>query len=115
MPGQVLLRVSVPANGRIDVMTGTPHEFPDARGNRITVAAVAEGANPGDGQCTVMAGTRTILENGNLTGPVAAGTNPIVPDNKIATGGALPGERIRCFLINTSGLAAWMTALVDLS
>lgn len=114
MAGQVLSRVSVPANGRVDVMTGTPHEFPDARGNKVTVAAVSEGA-AGSGQMLLSFGTRTILENGNLTAPVAAGTNPIIPDNRIGSGGALPGQRIRAFLINTTGAPVLMTALVDLS
>ena len=114
MPGQVLERFQVAANGRHDVMTGTPHEFPDPRGNRITVAAVTEGA-AGSGQLSVLAGTRQILENGNLTLVAVAGTNPIIPDNKVAQGGALPGERIRVFLINTTGAPVWMSALVDLA
>ncbi len=114
MPGQVLSRVSVPANGRVDVMTGTPHEFPDPMGNIITMAAVTESAVGGTGLGTLTAGTRQILEDGNLTA-VALGVNPIIPDNVIARGAAGPGERIRAFLINTTGAAVFMTALVDLS
>ena len=114
MPGQVLTRVSVPANSRVDIMTGTPHEFPDPAGNVIRAAAVSEGA-AGSGQLTLSAGTRQILENGNLTAPVAAGTNPVIPDNTVGSGFASPGERIRAFLINTTGAAVFMTGLVDLS
>ncbi len=114
MPGQVLTRVSVPANSRVDIMTGTPHEFPDPMGNIVTFAAVQEGVAAGDGLATLTAGTRQILEDGNLV-LVAAGVNPIIPDNVIAKGAAGPGERIRAFLINTSGLAVFMTGLVDLS
>lgn len=119
MPGQVLRRVSVPANDRLDIMTGTPHEFPDRRGNRITVAAVTEGG-PASGTCTLMAGTKTILEAGNIglaghVNPAIIGINPVIPDDKIGFGGALPGERIRCFLTNTTGLAVIMTGLVDLA
>ncbi len=113
MPGQVLTRVSVPGNGRIDVMTGTPHEFPDPGGNAITVAAVTEGA-AASGTLTLSSGTRTILESGNLT-VAALGINPVIPDNVVARGAALPGERIRVFLENTLGGATIMTALVDLS
>ena len=113
MPGQVLTRVLVPANARVDVMTNTPHEFPDPMGNIVTVAAVQEGA-AGAGLTTGTAGTRQILEDGNL--PVAvAGTNPTIPDNVVARGAAGPGERIRVFLINTTVAAVEMTALVDLS
>ena len=111
MPGQVLPSVLVPANGRVDVMTGTPHEFPDARGNKITVAAVSEAAG---GQCTVSFGSKLILEEGRLT-LVGANVNPVIPDNTIAAGGALPGERIRVFLINTTGAGVQMTALIDLA
>ena len=114
MPGQVLRRVSVPANGTVDVMTGTPHEFPDAIGNKVTVAAVSEGA-ASSGQLTLAFGTKQILETGNLTAPVVVGTNPVIPDNVVASGAALPGERIRSILINTTGAAVFMTALVDLS
>lgn len=114
MPGQVLDRVSVAANGRTDVMTGTAHEFPDAQGNVVTVAAVSEGA-AGSGTCTVTVGTRTILEAGNLWAPATAGHNPTIPDHVVARGVALPGERIRVFLNNTTGAAVIMTALVDLS
>ena len=113
MPGQVLTRVSVPANGRVDIMTGTPHEFPDQMGNIVTMAAVSEGA-AGSGLATLTAGTRQILEDGNLVA-VAAGVNPIVPDNVISKGAAGPGERIRAFLINTTGAPVLMTGLVDLS
>jgi len=113
MPGQVLTRVSVPANGVVDVMTGTPHEFPDPGGNVITVAAVSEGA-AGSGTLTLNAGTRTILEAGNLLAPVTAGVNPVIPDNVVARGAAMPGERIRAQLNNTTGAAVIMTALVDL-
>lgn len=114
MPGQVLTRVSVPANARVDVMTNTPHEFPDPTGNIVTVAAVAESALGGTGLATVTAGTRQILEDGNLTA-VALGINPVIPDNVVARGAAGPGERIRVFLINTTGGPILMTALVDLS
>lgn len=113
MPGQVLSRVLVPANARVDVMTGTPHEFPDPMGNVVTVAAVSEGA-AGSGNLTLTAGTRQILEDGNLS-LVAAGVNPVIPDNVVARGAAGPGERIRAFLINTTGAGVLMTALVDLS
>lgn len=111
MGGQVLASQSVPANSRVDVMTGTPHEFPDARGNRVTVAAVSEAAG---GQATVSFGSKLILEEGRLT-LVGANVNPVIPDDVIASGGALPGERVRVFLINTTGAAVVMTALVDLS
>lgn len=112
MPGQVLQSVLVPANGRVDVMTGTPHEFPDApRGNRVTVAAVSEAAG---GQITVSFGSKIVLEEGRLT-TVAANINPVLPDNTVASGGALPGERLRVFLINTTGAGVQMTALVDLA
>ncbi len=114
MPGQVLDRVLVPANGRVDVMTGTPHEFPDPGGNAVTVAAITEGG-AGSGTLTLSSGTRTILESGNLTLTAVPGTNPIIPDNVVARGAALPGERIRVFLENTTGLPVEMTALVDLS
>jgi len=113
MPGQVLTRVLVPANSRVDIMTGTPHEFPDPTGNIITLAAVTEGA-AGAGLATFTAGTRQILEDGNLVA-VAPGVNPIIPDNTIASGAAGPGERIRAFLINTTGAAAFMTGLVELA
>jgi len=89
MPGQVVERVSVAANARTDVMTGTPHEFPDAQGNVVTVAAVTEGA-AGSLTCTVTVGTRSILEAGHVNGPVT-------------------------FLQNTTGGAIVGTALVDLS
>ncbi len=114
MPGQVLTRVSVPANARVDIMTGTPHEFPDPMGNIITAAAVSEGA-AGSGLLTLTAGTRQILEDGNLLAVPVAGTNPIIPDNVVARGAAGPGERIRAFLVNTTGAAVIMTGLVDLS
>jgi len=114
MPGQVVERVSVAANARTDVMTGTPHEFPDAQGNVVTVAAVTEGA-AGSLTCTVTVGTRSILEAGHVNGPVTAGFGPVLPDNVIARGVALPGERIRVFLQNTTGGAIVGTALVDLS
>ncbi len=113
MPGQVLTRVSVPANARVDIMTGTPHEFPDPMGNVITMAAVTEGA-AGSGLGTLTAGTRQILEDGNLQ-IVVAGNNPVIPDNVISRGAAGPGERIRAFLINTTAAAVLMTGLVDLS
>ncbi len=113
MPGQVITRVQVPANARVDVMTGTPHEFPDSTGNIVTMAAVQEAA-AGAGLVTLTAGTRQILEDGNLVA-VAAGVNPIIPDNVVAKGFAGPGERIRAFLINTTGAPVFMTALVDLS
>jgi hypothetical protein len=111
MGGQVLQAVSVPANSRVDIMTGTPHEFPDARGNRVTVAAVSEAAG---GRITVSFGSKMILEEGRLT-LVGANVNPVIPDNVVGSGGALPGERIRVFLINTTGAAVVMSALVDLS
>lgn len=114
MPGQVLTRVTVPANGSVDVMTGTPHEFPDPGGNIITVAAVSEGA-AGSGLLTLAGGTRTILENGNLLAPVTAGVNPVIPDNVVARGAVMAGERIRAILQNTTGAGVVMTALVDLA
>ena len=83
-------------------------------GNIITVAAVSEGA-AGSGLVTVTAGTRQILEDGNLLAVPVAGTNPIIPDNVVARGAAGPGERIRVFLINTTVGIVEMTALVDLS
>lgn len=111
MPGQVLQSVAVPANARVDIMTGTPHEFPDVRGNKVTLAAVSEAAG---GFCTMSFGSKMILEEGRLT-TVAANINPVIPDNTISAGGALPGERIRVFLINTTGAPVQMTALVDLA
>ncbi len=114
MPGQVLTRVSVPANSRVDIMTGTPHEFPDPQGNRIRLAAISEGA-AGSGLASLKAGTREILDEGNITAPVTPGNNPVIPDNLIASGVAAPGERIRAFLINTTGAAVFMTGLVDLA
>lgn len=113
MPGQVLDRISVPANSRVDIMTGTPHEFPDAQGNIVTMAAVTEGA-AGSGLGSLKAGTREILDEGNLQ-IATAGNNPVVPDHVIARGAAAPGERIRAFLINTTGAPVIMTGLVDLS
>lgn len=109
---QILSRVTVPANGRTDIVTGTPHEFPGPA--KITVAAVTEGA-AGSGQVSVFAGTRTILENGNLTLAAAAGNNPLIPDNVVASGVVRPGERLRVPLINTTGAAVVMTGLVDIS
>ncbi|MEE8551612.1 MAG: hypothetical protein V3T08_10205 [Gemmatimonadota bacterium] len=114
MPGQVLTRVSVPANSRVDIMTGTPHEFPDPMGNIVTAAAVTEGA-AGSGLLTLSGGTRQILEDGNLLAVPVIGTNPIIPDNTVARGAIAPGERIRAFLINTTGAPVIMTGLVDLS
>lgn len=111
MPGQVLTSVAVPANGRTDIMTGTPHEFPDITGNKVTVAAVSEAAG---GQVQLSFGTNIVLEEGRAT-LVAANINPIIPDNVVASGPALPGERIRVFLINTTGAPITMTGLVDLS
>ena len=111
MGGQVLIAPIVAANARVDIMTGTPHEFPDARGNRVTVAAVSEAAG---GQVTVSFGSKLILEEGRAT-LVGANVNPVIPDNIVAAGGAMPGERIRVFLINTTGAPITMSALVDLS
>lgn len=113
MPGQVMASVLVPANGRTDIMTGTPHEFPDAGGNIVTVAAGTEGAAL-SGTLTVSSGTRTIMEAGTLT-ILAAGIMPIMRDQLMSRGVAMQGERIRVFLENTTGAPVQMSALVDLS
>ena len=114
MPGQVLARVAVPANGQVDVMTGTDFEYPDPGGNAITVAAVTEGA-AGSGLITLAAGTRRVIERGNLRLEATPGLNPVIPDDVVARGAAMPGERIRVLLINTTGAPVNMTALVDLA
>ena len=82
MGGQVVKRVTLAAGATSDVMTGTPHEYPDARGNKLTVAGVT---NTVGGTVTVQAGTRIIAEDVALT---VAGANvmPVIPDNVVAVG-----------------------------
>lgn len=108
----VTRNVNVPANGEVDILAGTEHEFPGPRGNSITVAATTDVA--AEIELDVTFGSKRIVTAASLR---AAGANgvPLLPDDVKVRDFAMPGEKIRAVLRNTTGLAARGAALVDIS
>lgn len=106
----VLRALTLGAGLTQDVMTDTEYEYPpSARGNVITVAANTQVAGS---TLTVSLGQRVVLEGAPLN-LVAAGINPVIPDNIVVRDVARPGERIRVRLTD-GGAGGVSTALVDI-
>ena len=104
-------RVSVPANSVVDVIAGTEFEFPGPRGTVVGIAAVTEGAGV---VLDVTFGQKRIADGIPLE-LVAANIAPRIPDNLRVKDAAMPGEKIRVLLRNTTGAAVVASALVDLT
>lgn len=107
----VAVRQSVPANSEVDVIAGTPYEFPGPAGNVYTVYAVTEGAGV---VLDVEFGSKVLARGTPLT-LVGANIAPRTDQDMRVREGALPGEKVRCVLRNTTGAAVVASALVDIS
>ena len=90
---------SIGATTTTNVMSGRLFERVGGRPAQIKVYACALTGNAGDLEATLVVGSDVICQNAGLR-PLATG--PLVPDDQIASGVALPGDPISLQVTNST-------------
>jgi len=108
----VASRISVPANGQIDIMANTAYEYPPSQdGNQYSVMAVTEAAGL---VLDIEFGSKNVGRGIPLR-LVGASIAPATNQDRKAAEIALAGERVQVILRNTTGAAVFGNALVEIA
>lgn len=107
MPRMTDVRV-VPANSVVDnVLAGKVYEFAPAN-SIVSLAAAAAAVGI---RCSLLIGTEVLVDDQEISG---ANRFPILPDDYVARGGALRGDRIVLRLRNTTGAGVNTITALDI-